>query len=109
MLLSILLRNRVAKRRRAADEAAQKAAVQSARAEVVTLEGLDSAGLGAVMARLEADAKAQHAQLVTTEKDAVRLPSAFRQKVLTLPVRLQIEDWSAIDAVLAKAGVRAQS
>lgn len=54
MLLSILLRNRVAKRRRAADEAEQRAAVQSARAAVVTLEGLDSAGLGAVMDRLEA-------------------------------------------------------
>ena len=54
MLMSILLRNRAAKRRRATDEAVQKAAVQSARTAVVTLEGLDSAGLGAVMDRLEA-------------------------------------------------------
>jgi len=31
----------------------------------------------------------------------VRLPSAFRAEVLTLPVRLEITDWSAFDAALA--------
>jgi tetraacyldisaccharide 4'-kinase len=53
-----------------------------------------------LMKRMQVEAMALNAQLVTTEKDAVRLPDEFRKEVLTLPVRLQIEDWSALDQLL---------
>ncbi|MEP4195072.1 MAG: tetraacyldisaccharide 4'-kinase [Aliishimia sp.] len=57
---------------------------------------------GAMMTRLEHDARAAGAQLVTTEKDAARLPAAWRGKVLALPVRLEFDDWAALDALLDK-------
>jgi len=55
----------------------------------------------ALMTRLLAEARAHKAQLVTTEKDAVRLPDRFKGDVLTLPVRLQIKDWSVLDQKLS--------
>lgn len=59
----------------------------------------------ALMKRLEIEALALDAQLVTTEKDAVRLPRAFRTKVVTLPVRLDVDDWEEIDTHLSRIGL----
>ncbi|RYH08680.1 tetraacyldisaccharide 4'-kinase [Tropicimonas sp. IMCC6043] len=58
----------------------------------------------ALIGRLEAEAQRLGAQLVTTEKDAVRMPVAFRRSVLTVPVRLECTDWAPVDAVLGARG-----
>ncbi len=61
-----------------------------------------------MLTRLESEAKTRGLILVTTEKDAVRLPDSFRPKVTILPVRLNVQDWGALDEKLAALGINRQ-
>ena len=56
-----------------------------------------------LLRRLAAAAASRDAALVTTEKDAVKLPQEWRKRVLSLPVRMQIDDWTEIDLRLESA------
>lgn len=58
-----------------------------------------------LLTRLEQAAWAAGAQLVTTEKDAVRLPPNWRHRVLTVPVRLVISDPAPLDLALDRIGL----
>ena len=61
----------------------------------------------AMLRRLVAEARQAGAMLLTTEKDAVRLPPAFRAEVMTVQVRLEPEDWAPIDALVREVLPRA--
>ncbi|MBV7380224.1 tetraacyldisaccharide 4'-kinase [Maritimibacter dapengensis] len=78
------------------------ATLHDAGAEIVARHALtDHQELtAALMTRMEREAWALGAQMVTTEKDAVRLPTDMRRKVLVLPVRMELDDWAPVDAQL---------
>ena len=57
-----------------------------------------------LLERILRDAERLGAQPVCTEKDAVRLPPSLRGRIMVLPVRLSAEDWSPLDAALARLG-----
>ena len=83
------------------------ASLRAEGAEVVRAEALaDHQPLSdTLLRRLDAEAQNLNAQLVTTEKDAARLPVEFRPKVLTFVVRLQVDDWSALDAAMDRLNI----
>ncbi|MEM6678845.1 MAG: tetraacyldisaccharide 4'-kinase, partial [Pseudomonadota bacterium] len=58
----------------------------------------------AVLERMIRQARTAGAMLVTTEKDAVRLPARFRGEVMALPVRLVFDEAAALDRALGAFG-----
>lgn len=58
----------------------------------------------ALMGRLLREAALRHAQPVTTELDAARLPADQRRRVLVAPMRMRAADWGLLDAVLDRLG-----
>ena len=55
-----------------------------------------------LLRRLTAQAQTLGAELVTTEKDAMRLPQALQGQVLTLPVRLQVMNEEPLTEAIAR-------
>jgi tetraacyldisaccharide 4'-kinase len=66
-----------------------------------------------LLKRMQDEAWKLGAELVTTEKDAVRLPASYRSQVITLPVRLRIHNPEALkqslDQSISLASSRSKS
>lgn len=60
----------------------------------------------AVLKRMQAEAWAKAANLVTTEKDAARLPPEMRTEVMTFPVRLIFDDPERVNGSLSALFVK---
>ncbi len=54
----------------------------------------------AILRRLAREAEALDAQLICTEKDAVKFPAWFRGAALPVPAKLTLQDEKALDALL---------
>ena len=59
----------------------------------------------ALMRRLTGQARASGARLVSTEKDAVRLPQSLRTEGLTLPVRLRFKNAAPLETAFTGIGL----
>lgn len=79
--------------------------LKAAGADLVDFAGFPDHGAysDADLAALEAHAAAHGAALITTENDWVRLPAAWRTKVVAWPVRARFDDEGAVRALLAEA------
>jgi len=62
----------------------------------------------AELQRLLAEAQAAHAVLVTTAKDAVRLPAEWRARVEVLSVTAEFDDFAALDRLIERVSAQAE-
>ncbi len=55
-----------------------------------------------ILDRMKREAESKRAKLITTEKDAMRLPPSWQGQILSLPVRLEMTDGDLAEWVLAQ-------